>query len=129
MRMGVEIKTSDSTLIIRVLRGHVGADRVDSFHERARQALAEVCPDNGCAWAQMGRQVHRDHSEEIVLVTVWRTMDALYDWLGSRDLLHTPIRKGYAELLDTYDVQHYETLEAPVDSDAWVPRSFKHMGI
>jgi heme-degrading monooxygenase HmoA len=101
-------------LIIRVLRGRVPPDFVEYFHQQANQALGALCPDNGCAWARIGRQIHSDHSEEVVMVTAWENMDALYDWIGSRDLLGTPFNNGEGSLFESFDVQHYEMIEGPL---------------
>jgi heme-degrading monooxygenase HmoA len=98
-------------LIIRVLRGRVETDRVADFHDRAREALTEACPGSGCAWAKMGRQIHADHSEDVVIVTAWATMDALYEWIGGPDLLGTPMRGGGGDMFAYFDVQHYESFE------------------
>jgi hypothetical protein len=99
-----------------VLRGHVVADSVDRFHDQVQRAMDAACPDRGCAWAQIGRQIHSDHSEEIVMVTAWDSMDALYEWIGGRDLLGTGINGGDGSVFDRFDVQHYEALETlPVD--------------
>jgi hypothetical protein len=109
-------RLTECVLIIRVLRGHVDVDCVDYFHDRVQAALSAACPDRGCAWAQIGRQVHSDHSEDIVMVTAWESMDALYDWIGGRDLLSTPFNHGDRGLLENFDVQHYETLDAPAET-------------
>ena len=130
MPQGVAETYRGDRLIIRVLRGRVDADRVDYLHDRVRRALADACPDHGCTWAHMGRQVHGDRSEEIVMVTVWSSMDALYSWVGGVDLLGTPIQGGDVEVFDYYDVQHYETLEPIGEADLEpAPESLLRLGV
>jgi heme-degrading monooxygenase HmoA len=60
----------------------------------------------------MGRQTHDDRSEDVVVITVWTSIEALYDWLGGRDLLGTPmIGQDGDDLFEDYDVQHYEAVD------------------
>jgi len=46
------------------------------------------------------------------MVTAWRTMDALYDWVGGPDLLGSPLERDSGQLLTYFDVQHYESFES-----------------
>jgi len=46
------------------------------------------------------------------MVTAWRTMDALYDWVGGPDLLGSPLQSGSGQLLTYFDIQHYESFES-----------------
>jgi hypothetical protein len=68
----------------------------------------------------MGRQVHQDRTEEIVMVTVWASIEALYAWVGGRDLLGTPFVYGSdaPDVFATYDVQHYESMDLCPDLDS-----------
>ena len=64
-------------------------------------------------YAQIGRQVHTDGGEEIIFVSIWRDLEALYGWLGGTDLLRTPmLNDGGVEVLEHFEVQHYEVLES-----------------
>lgn len=98
-------------LIVRVLRGRVTADHVRPFRERAQRALLDA-RINGCVYSQVGRQAHKDGSEQIVIISVWTGMAALYDWLGTTDLLDSPIvAEGGQFVLEDLDVQHYEVVD------------------
>jgi hypothetical protein len=48
-----------------------------------------------------------------VFVSVWRDLEALYGWVGSTDLLDTPVlNSGRPDVFDNFEVQHYETYES-----------------
>ncbi len=48
-----------------------------------------------------------------MFVSVWRDLEALYGWVGSTDLLDTPVlNSGRPEVFDNFEVQHYETYES-----------------
>jgi heme-degrading monooxygenase HmoA len=99
-------------LIIRVLQGRVPAGQIAHFREQAQQALDDVRQHDGLIYAQVGRQAHADGSEEIAFVSVWRDLEAVYHWLGSTDLLNTPMMSGAdPEVLERFEVQHYEAYE------------------
>ena len=97
-------------MIIRVLRGCVQPDHLAAFREQAQQALLSARSHEGLVHAEFGRQAHADGSAEIVFVSVWRDMAALYDWVGC-DLMATPLLACEGDYpFETYDVQHFETL-------------------
>ena len=105
-------------MIVRVLRGRVTAGHVRPFRERAQRALSDA-RRQGCVYSQVGRQAHKDGSEEIVVITVWAGMEALYGWLGTTDLLATPILGGDGDsVLEEFDVQHFEVVELASAADA-----------
>lgn len=98
-------------MIVRVLRGRVTADHVRPFRERAQRALYDA-RSAGCVYSQVGRQTHKDGSEQILIVSVWTGMAALYDWLGAVDLLDSPIVAERGQfVLEDLDVQHYEVVD------------------
>ena len=98
-------------MIVRVLRGRVTADHVRPFRQRAQRALLDA-RINGCVYSQVGRQAHKDGSEQIVIISVWTGMAALYDWLGTTDLLDSPIVAERGQfVLEDLDVQHYEVVD------------------
>ena len=67
---------------------------------------------DGNVHAEAARQVHSDGGEEIILVSVWRDLDAIYGWLGVTDLLETPTRdRAEPSVFKGFEVQHYEVLE------------------
>jgi heme-degrading monooxygenase HmoA len=112
-------------LIVRVLKGRVQVGQVAVFREQARKALDGARQSEGLVYAQVGRQAHSDGGEEIVFVSVWRDLEALYGWVGGTDLLETPVlSSGSLDVFDRFEVQHYETYE-PVEAaatEARVPR-------
>jgi heme-degrading monooxygenase HmoA len=100
-------------LIIRVLCGRVLPGQVATFKEQAHQALNDARRHDGLIHAHVGRQVRSDGGEEVVFVSVWRDLEALYGWVGSTDLLDTPVlNSGRPEVFEDFEVQHYETYEA-----------------
>ena len=109
-------------MIVRVLRGRVAAAHVRPFRDRAQRALSDARRQEGCVYSEVGRQAHKDGSEEIVVISVWTGMEALYRWLGTTDLLDTPILAGDGDsVLDNLDVQHFEVVDLASAGDAVVP--------
>ena len=104
-------------MIVRVLRGRVLPGHVASFREQARQALHDARQHDGLLYAQIGRQALSDGGEEIVFVTEWRNLEALYRWVGGTDLLDTPVIDGdKTNVFEHFEVQHFETYES-ADAD------------
>jgi hypothetical protein len=96
----------------------VRADHVNSFREQASLFLGQVREMDGCGFAQVGRQVNKDGSEEVVVVTSWTCLDAIYAWVGGSDLLSSPLLAGrLQDLLEHHDIQHYEAF-GPAEADA-----------
>jgi heme-degrading monooxygenase HmoA len=105
-------------LILRVLRGRVHPGQVAVFREQALKALDDARRQDGLVTAQVGRQVHSDGAEDIAFVSVWLSLEALYRWLGSTDLLETPVlNSGRPGVFEHFEVQHFETYE-PADPDS-----------
>ncbi len=103
-------------MIVRVLKGRVRADCVGLFREHAGQVLARTRRHDGCSFAEVARQSHKDGSEEILFLSVWTDLRAVYDWVGGVDLLNAPIISGDTpEVFDNFDIQHYESLDFPAD--------------
>jgi len=96
-------------LVIRVVRGLVAAQDVGPLHDQVQRLATGIRASPGCVQAWAGRQVLADSGERIVIVSVWRTMDALYAWLGGIDLLNSPLH-GADRLFRDFDVQHFELL-------------------
>ena len=100
-------------LIVRILKGRVQPGQVAVFREQAVQVLNDARQRDGLVHAQLGRQVHSDGAEEIVFVSVWLSLEDLYRWVGSTDLLATPVLgNGRPNVFDHFEVQHYETYES-----------------
>jgi hypothetical protein len=100
-------------VILRVLRGRVQPHRVAELRGRAGRVLEDARRRDGCTYAQIGRQVHGDGSEEVLFVSLWRDLESLYGWVGGTDLLRTPVLSGAGpDLFDSHEVQHYEVWEA-----------------
>jgi hypothetical protein len=105
-------------LIVRILKGRVHPGQVSAFREQARQALDDARGRNGVIYAEVGRQACSDGGEEVVFVSIWRDLEALYHWVGGVDLLTTPLlNNGSAAIFENFGVQHYEAYEPP-DSQA-----------
>jgi hypothetical protein len=67
-----------------------------------------------------------DGAEEVVFVSVWRDLEALYAWVGGTDLLDTPVlSNGRPEIIEHFEVQHYVTYETaePTPADLPAPAS------
>ncbi len=76
------------------------------------RSLVESARSNpACDFIQLGRQVFEDRTEEVVLVTVWESLGAIYEWIGCRDLLAHGIPDGGDAIFSHVDVQHFETLD------------------
>jgi heme-degrading monooxygenase HmoA len=93
------------------MRGRVGPDRVEELHARMRGLVESARTCEGCDFIQLGRQVFEDRTEEIVLVTVWESLAAIYDWIGSGDLRAHGIPDGESAIFTHVDVQHFETMD------------------
>jgi heme-degrading monooxygenase HmoA len=100
---------------------------VQNFREQAERALSDARAHDGLVYAHVGRQAHVDGGEQIIFVSVWRDLAALYGWLGGTDLLGTPVlNNGSPEVFERFEVQHYEVVEPagpepsgmPVNQDA-----------
>ena len=101
-------------MIVRVLQGRVRADGIGLFREQSRRVLARTRAQDGCSFAQVARQAHSDGSEEIVFLSVWRDLEAVYDWVGCVDLKTAPVISGdRPDVLEYYDIQHYEVVDDP----------------
>ncbi len=99
-------------MIVRVLQGRVKADALGLFREQSALALARTRSHEGCSYAQVGRQTHKDGSEEIVFLSVWNDLKGVYDWVGGIDLLNAPMIAGDApEVFSYFDIQHYEVVD------------------
>ncbi len=99
-------------MIVRLLRGRVKADAVSLFREQSSLALARTRGREGCSYAQLARQSHKDGSEEIVFLSVWSDLKAVYDWVGGVDLVNAPVIAGDApEVFAYFDIQHYEVVD------------------
>ncbi len=104
-------------MIVRLLQGRVKADAISLFREQSALALERTRSHNGCSFAEIGRQSHRDGSEEIVFLSVWSDLTAVYDWVGGVDLVNAPVIAGDApEVFAYFDIQHYEVVDPLADA-------------
>jgi len=63
---------------------------------------------------ELARQIRPDCSEDVVFLTTWRDLGALYAWIGRDDLLASPLlREDDESLFLSLEVQHYEALDEP----------------
>ena len=113
MQAGVAVVGWGRNLIVRVLEGRVLPGQVSAFREQAQQALHDARKHDGLIYAQIGRQAHADGAEEVIFVSVWRNLEALYGWVGGTDLLDTPmLDRDNPDVFEHFEVQHYETYES-----------------
>ncbi len=106
-------------MIVRLLTGRVPADKLETFHEQAREALESARRSPGLLHGEIGRQIRPDCSEDVVFLTTWLDLRSLYEWIGRDDLLASPLASdGEETVFSRLEVQHYEALDdAEVDSD------------
>jgi heme-degrading monooxygenase HmoA len=89
---------------------------VSAFREQSERVIASARQSDGIVFAQVGRQAHSDGTEEVAFVSVWRDLDSLYRWVGGTDLLETPVLSGgMPDVLEHFEVQHFETYEGVPD--------------
>jgi len=113
MRSGAGASLWGGNLIVRILKGRVNPGQIAAFRAHAQWVLRDIRKHDGSVHAELARQVYPDGGEEIILVSVWRDLDAIYGWLGVTDLLETPIRdRGEPSFFEHFEVQHYEVLES-----------------
>ena len=98
-------------MIVRILKGEVSAEHVELFRVSALRVLEDMRAHPGLVHAEVARQVRSDGGEEIAFVSVWRDFNAIYGWLGVTNLLDTPIVDHGEQILDGFEVQHYEALD------------------
>lgn len=99
-------------MIIRVLSVQVAQDRGAEFHAFIRErGLPRIQAHPGLVSANVGRRTDGP-AEFAIVVTVWRSWDALTDALGpdpSQPYLLTP-ESGLAQ---TATVEHFEAIDLP----------------
>jgi heme-degrading monooxygenase HmoA len=95
-------------LIVRVLRGTVSARNASQLWAALAERMSGIEPPKGQLGAVFGRQIHGDGSESFVYVTTWRDMQAVYDWVGGRDLVSTArLMRDLEALMENFEVQHF----------------------
>ena len=99
-------------MIIRVLSVKIAQDRGAEFHAFIREkGLPRIQAHPGLVSAHVGRRTDA-HDEFAIVVTVWRSWEALTDALGpdpSQPYMVTP-ESGLAE---TAQVDHFEAIDLP----------------
>lgn len=99
-------------MIVRILKGRVDRGHVAIFREHVRRVVRDARKRDGLVYAHVGRQAYADAGEEMVFVSVWRDLEAIYSWLGVTDLLQTPmLDDGRHDAFERLELQHYEVLE------------------
>jgi heme-degrading monooxygenase HmoA len=95
-------------VIVRVLRGHVSARNATLLWTALAERMSGIEPPRGQIGAVFGRQIHGDGSESFVYVTTWHDMQAVYEWVGGRDLVSTArLMHDLEGLMDEFEVQHF----------------------
>jgi heme-degrading monooxygenase HmoA len=89
-------------MVIRVLTGRIRPGREGELGPAARNALPELRAREGLIAAHFGRQAQNE-SSEFVLVTVWRSIEDLYAWVGPH-LDRPKLLAGHEDLLIDYDL-------------------------
>lgn len=99
-------------MIVRILKGRVNPGQLTAFRTQAQWVLRDIREQDGIVHAEVARQVYADGGEEIILVSVWRDLEAIYSWLGVTDILQMPMRgRGEPNVFERFEVQHYEGVE------------------
>jgi len=112
MAAGFGITSRGRNLIVRILKGRVGPGHAAIFREQVRRVVRDAQNRDGLVYAHVGRQAYADAGEEMVFVSVWRDLEAIYSWLGVTDLLQTPmLDDGQRDAFERLELQHYEVLE------------------
>ena len=112
LRSGAGVSPWGRNLIVRILKGRVIPGQIAAFRAQAQWVLRDIRSHDGSLHAEVARQIHSDGGEEIILVSVWRDLEAIYGWLGVKDLLDTPMAdRGEPGVFEHFEVQHYEVLE------------------
>jgi heme-degrading monooxygenase HmoA len=95
-------------VIVRVLRGKVSARNASQLWASLAERMSGIGPPAGQRGAIFGRQIHNDGSESFVYVTTWDDMEAVYEWVGGRDLVSTArLMHDLEDLMDDFEVQHF----------------------
>jgi hypothetical protein len=95
-------------VIVRVLRGRVSARNAPQLWAGLAERMSGIPPPAGQRSAIFGRQIHGDGSESFVYVTTWDDMQAVYEWVGGRDLVSTArLMHDLEGLMDDFEVQHF----------------------
>jgi heme-degrading monooxygenase HmoA len=82
------------------------------FRAQAKDFLSDIRGQDGSIHAEIARQAHADGGEEVIVVGVWRDLEAIYRWLGVTDLLATRLPgHGEPDVFESSEVQHYEVLD------------------
>ncbi len=99
-------------MIIREWRGRGSPSRADAYPTHFRdKVVPELRGLPGFLGASLSRRQHDGHVEFLVL-TRWRSIDAIRDFAGS-DVARAVVEPGAAAALLDFDttVQHYEVIE------------------
>jgi heme-degrading monooxygenase HmoA len=96
-------------VIVRVVTGRVLPRHASEFRRFAAEQLEVLRRVDGLLDILAGRQAEPD-GEPFVFVTLWRDLEAIYQWLGEDDLLSSlgPLR-SHPDWVDRVDIQHYES--------------------
>ncbi len=104
-------------VILRVVHCRVPARHSHLVFEHARRLYGPDVPD-GLLHVAVGRQ-QEGATDAFVLASEWRDLEALYRWVGGRELLRaTPSLGPLTEIATDIDIQHYEGPEADENAAA-----------
>lgn len=102
-------------MIVRVLTARVRSERAAAFHGLLRQQLPILREQPGLVYVKLARQVGPT-DEVVLLFEEWRDSTSLYRWTGP--VITKPrLLPGTEDLVDRFEVSHYEALDIDFDED------------
>jgi len=105
------VATHPPAPVVRVYRAQVKTGKQDAFWERVRtHDIPGLTQAPGLLAYFPGEPL--SESDEFVMVTVWRSFEALLAWAGD-DWESPQLRDGDAELIESAVVSHYSLFDAP----------------
>jgi heme-degrading monooxygenase HmoA len=100
-------------MIIREWRGRASSSNVEAYAEHFRnKVVPELCNVSGFLGAHLGQRQLADRVVEFLVITRWRSMDAIRAFAGV-DINKAVIEPDAMAALIEYDtiVTHYEIIE------------------
>jgi heme-degrading monooxygenase HmoA len=112
-KVSAPVGTARREMIIREWRGRASSSKANAYPEHFRtKVLPELFHTTGFLGAHLGRRRVDDGVIEFLVLTRWRSMDAVRGFAGS-DVAKAVVEPGAVAALVDFDasVQHYEVLE------------------
>jgi heme-degrading monooxygenase HmoA len=99
-------------VIIRISRSRIRSGSEEQVMAIVRAATVSFGQPDGLEYTQIGRRLEGS-SEYLVAVSVWRDLEAMRAALGPD--LQRPMSSGLEAYLDSFAVEHYETVAAGLE--------------